>query len=178
MRTIGISIAFTLFAALAVAQQEGAQAVALEPSLKNPRALQALGDLLSGNPDRCAALGLGPYVGVRAMCLHSLGRVREAAQIADSVRAAFTAGTVGDSTFSPVLAARGLAEYHAWTSNAEESLAWLERAYAISPEGEDYRMIASSIYDKVRDDPRFKAGLQRARTQIYDRVRRASVGPH
>ena len=52
----------------------------------------------------------------------------------------------------------------------------MERAYAISPEGEDWRIIASALYDKVRNDPRFTAGLQRARTQIYDRVRRASLG--
>jgi TMEM175 potassium channel family protein len=39
-------------------------------------------------------------------------------------RAAFTAGTVGDSLYSPVLAARGVAEYYAWTGNTERSLAW------------------------------------------------------
>ena len=159
-----------------VAQREAARTLALEPSLVAARMYQALGDLLSGNPDRCALASLGPYVGVRAMCLHSLGREREAAQIADSLRAALKAGTAGDSSFSSVPAVRGLAEYSAWTGNAEESLAWLERAYAISPEGEDLRIIASGLYDKVRDNPRFKAGLQRARTQIYDRVRRASVG--
>src|SRR5256885_8017405 len=110
------------------------------------------------------------------MCLHSLGRLQEAARIADSLRAAFTARTVDDSIFSPVLVTRGLAEYSAWTGSAEESLAWLERAYAISPEGEDWRIIASGLYDKVRNDPRFRAGLQRARTQIYDRSRGASLG--
>lgn len=136
----------------------------------------ALSDLLSGHAERCATQSLGPYVGVRAICLHSLGRLREAARIADSLRAAFTAGTVGDSTFSPVLAARGLAEYYAWTGHAEGSLAWLERAYALSPEGEEFRVIASGLYDKVRNDPRFKAGLQRIYSQIYDRVRRARLG--
>jgi tetratricopeptide (TPR) repeat protein len=159
-----------------VAEQEAARAVALEPGLMRARALQALGDLLSGNPDRCAALNLGPYVGVRALCLYSLGRLREAAQIADSLGAAFTARTVGDSIYSPVLAARGLAEYSAWTGNAEASLAWLERAYALSPLGEDYPVIASGLYDKVQNDPRFKAGLQRLHTQIYDRVQRARLG--
>ena len=93
-----------------------------------------------------------------------------------SLRAAFTVGTVGDSLFSSVLAARELTEYYAWTGNAEESLAWLERAFAISPIGDDFPVIASGIYDKVRNDPRFKAGLQRARTQIYDRVQRARRG--
>src|SRR2546427_250062 len=176
----GVRIAFSQ-AALAgrryeVAEREAAGAVALEPSLVAARMYQALGDLLSGKPDRCALASLGAYVGVRAMCLHSLGRVREATQIADSLRAAFKAGTASDSSFSPVVVTRGLAEYSAWTGSAEESLAWLERAYAISPEGEDWRIIASALYDKVRNDPRFTAGLQRARTQIYDRVRRASLG--
>ena len=136
----------------------------------------ALGDLLSGNLDRCATLGLGPYVAVRAMCLHSLGRLEQATRIADSLVAAFTAATAAESIFSPVLVARGLAEYYAWTGNAVESLAWLERAYAISPEGEEFYVTASGIYDKVRNDPHFKAGLERVRTQIYDRVRRARLG--
>ena len=156
-----------------VAEREAARALAFEPGLMLARQLKALGDLLSGNAARCAVLSLGPYAGVRAMCLHSLGRFREAAQVADSLRAAFTAGTIGDSIFSPVLVARGLAEYYAWTGDAEESLAWLERAYAVSPLGEDFRVIASGVYDKVRNDPRFKAGLQQVHTQIYDRVRRA-----
>jgi len=158
-----------------VAVREGERATALEPSLVMAREHRALGDLLSGNAERCAGLSLGPYIGVRAMCLHSLGRQQEAAQIAESLRAAFTAGTVGDSIFSPVIAARGLAEFYAWTGNAEVSLAWLERAYALSPEGENPRVIESGLYDRVRNDPRFKAWLQRARTQIYDRVRRASL---
>jgi eukaryotic-like serine/threonine-protein kinase len=157
-----------------VAAQEAERTLVLEPSLMRVREIQALADLLSGNADRCARLVLGPHIAVRAMCLHSLGRLREAAQIADSLGAAFTAGTVGDSLYSPVIAARGLAEYYAWTGNAEQSLAWLERAYAVSPEGEDLRVIASGLYDRVRNDPRFQAGLQRIHTQIYDRVRHAS----
>jgi TolB-like protein/tetratricopeptide (TPR) repeat protein len=174
----GVRSAFSSVALAArrynVAAQEAERTMALEPSLMRAREDEALGDLLAGKVERCARLVLGPYVGVRAMCLHSLGRRREGAQIADSLGAAFTAGTGGDSLYSPVIAARGVAEYHAWTGNAVESLAWLEQAYAISPEGEDLRVIASGIYDKVRNDPRFKAGLQRMHTQIYDRVRRAS----
>jgi serine/threonine-protein kinase len=176
----GVRIAFSLDALASrrydLVARETARTLALEPGLLRAREHQAWGDLLSDNAARCAMLSLGPYIGVRAMCLHSLGRIREAVQIADSLRAAFTAGTVGDSIFSPVIAARGLAEYYAWTGNAEESLAWLERTYAISPEGEDFRVIASGIYDKVRNDPHFRAGLQRARTQIYERLQRARLG--
>jgi len=179
----GVRVAFALDALAArrydVAAQEAERVVALEPSLVAGRALQGLGNLLSGHPDRCATLGLGPYVGVRAMCLHSLGKVGEAARLADSLHAAFAAGATHDSAFSPVLAARGLAEYYAWTGDARQALTWLERAYAISPEGEFLGLIATGIYDRVREDPRFKAGLERERIRIYDRVRRArrEVGP-
>jgi TolB-like protein/tetratricopeptide (TPR) repeat protein len=171
----GVRMTFPIVALAAgrynVVAQEAARTLALEPGLINARAYQARSDLLTGNLDRCATLSLGPYVAVRAMCLHSLGRLREAALIADSLGAAFTAGTAGDSIFSPVLAARGLAEYYGWTGNAEQSLAWLKRAYALSPY--DDFVIASGIYDKVRNDPRFKAGLQQIRTQVYERVQRA-----
>jgi hypothetical protein len=53
-------------------------------------------------------------------------------------------------------------------------LAWLERAFAISPEGEDYRVIASGIYDKVRNQ-RFESVLDRIHAQIYERVRQARL---
>jgi hypothetical protein len=138
-----------------------------------PRAFQALGDLLSGHPERCLTQELGPYVGVRALCLHSTGKVREAALLADSLGAAFTAMAAGNSTYSPVLVARTLAQYYAWIGSVEESLSWLERAFALSPVGEDFIVIASAIYDRVRADPRFQAGLQRLNVQIYDRVRSA-----
>jgi hypothetical protein len=33
--------------------------------------------------------------------------------------------------------------------------------------------MASGLYDKVRNDPSFKDGVQRIRAQVYDRVQRA-----
>jgi hypothetical protein len=45
-----------------VAEREATRAAALEPGLMQARVWQVLGDLLSGNPDRCATLSLGPYV--------------------------------------------------------------------------------------------------------------------
>ena len=138
-----------------------------------PRAFQALGHLLSGDPERCLAQELGPYVGVRALCLHSAGKVREAARFADSLGAAFTATAPGDATVTPVLVARTLAQYYAWIGDVQRSLSWLERAYAISPMGEDFPIIVSAVYDRVRADPGFQAGLDRLNAQIYERVREA-----
>ena len=34
-------------------------------------------------------------------------------------------------------------------------------------------MLASGIYDKVRNDSRFQAGLQRIKAEVYERVQRA-----
>jgi tetratricopeptide (TPR) repeat protein len=157
-----------------VAVQEAERVQALEPGLMRARQLQSLADLLSGNASRCSTIELGPYVAVRAMCLHALGRVPEATRIADSLRAAIAAGAAGDSIYSPLTTARGLAEYYAWIGDVDQSLAWLERAFAISPEGEDYRVIASGVYDKVRNQ-RFQSGMDRIRAQIYDRVQRARL---
>ena len=156
----------------ATARQEADRALALEPGLVRARELQGLADLLLNEFERCVALDLGPNSGARAMCRYSLGRVREAEQDVDSLRASFMSPAPGDPGFSRVLPARALARYYAWSGNAEQSLAWLERVYAISPEGEDLVIIASGVYDKVRNDPRFQAGLQRIRAQIWERARR------
>ena len=167
-----IGLALSGFAARRVdlVIQGAAQAAALEPSLSRPRTFQALGDLLSGDPERCLTHELGPSVGVRALCLHSGGKLREAAQLADSLGAGFSVTATGSAAYSPVLLARTQAQYYAWIGDAERSLAWLERAYGLSPVGEDFAIIASAVYDKVRTDPRFQAGLQRLYARIYDRV--------
>ena len=156
----------------AAARQEADRALALEPGLVRARELQALSDLLLGEYARCLTLELGPQSGTRAMCLHSLGRVREAGAVVASLRAAYSAKPSSEAGTSPVEAARELARYHAWTGDPAQSLAWLERAFAISPEGEDLVIMASGVYDKVREDPVFSAGIRQLRTQISQRVQR------
>jgi len=155
-----------------IAAHEAERAATLMPGLMLAHWQQALGYLLSGDAARCAAVRLGPYVALHAVCLHALGQQAAAARIVDSLRTVFLFGTAGDSTFSPVLAARGLASYFAWTGNARESLAWLERAYALSPMGGEPRELASGMYDKVRDDPGFKAGIERLHADVFQRVER------
>ena len=175
----GVRVAAALTALAArrsdMAVQEATRALTLEPSLVRAAPLQALGDLLSGFPQRCLTRNLGPHMGVRAACLHALGQLREARQLVDSLRHAITGSLAADSNYSRTFAARSLAEYYAWIGDPAESLAWLERAYAISPVGEEFRTIASSLYDKVREEPRFTAGLKRIQAQVYDRVQRARL---
>ena len=156
----------------AAARQEADRALALEPGLVRAREIQGLADLLLSEFDRCIALDLGPNSGARAMCRYSLGRIREAEQDVASLRAAFTSTAPGDSSFRRVVPARALARYFAWSGNAEQSLAWLDRVFAISPEGEDLVIIESGVYGKVRNEPRFKVGLQRIGARIWERARR------
>lgn len=156
-----------------VVVEASTQAMALEPGLMRPRSFRALGDLLSNQAERCLTLDLGPHAGVRGLCLHAQGRTEEAARLVDSLGASFMATTSPDSSFRAIFVARSLAQYYAWTGVADESLAWLERAYQPSPVGEDIPVIASAIYDKVRADPAFEAGLRRLNAQVYDRVRAA-----
>jgi serine/threonine-protein kinase len=158
-----------------IAAREAERAVALEPGLMLPRAVQGLALLLLGDVSRCATISMGPDAGVRAMCLYALGRKRESAAIIDSLQGLLTANRAGDSVYSAVIAMRGIATYNAWTGNAEQALAWLERAYEVSPEGEDFRVIDSGIYDPVRNDPRFRDGLERLRAQVYSRFRQETL---
>jgi hypothetical protein len=176
----GVRVGFMLVALAArrhdVVDREARRAATLEPSLLGVRRYyQVLSALVSGTADRCAMLSLGLDIGVRAMCLNALRRFPDAARMADSLRAIFTRGKASDS-ITPGRAARRLAEYYAWSGNAPESLAWLERAYGLSPTGELFEIIDSGLYDKVRNDPRFQAGLQRIRTRIYQRTQRARRG--
>ncbi len=159
----------------ALAQQNAGRAATLEPGLMLAQWQRALAALLLGHPEQCVNLDLGPYTGARAMCLHSIGKTREAAQVADSLRTSFTSGALGDSTFSRITTARSLAEYYAWTGNPTESLAWLEKGFALSPYGDDDRVLSSGLYDKALKDAGFKAGLARLQSRAYEKVRQASL---
>jgi len=147
-----------------LAVQEADRTTALQPSLRAAREIWALAQLLSGHPDRCAARDLGFYRGLQAMCLHSLGRRAEAARIADSLRIAIANTRHHDS--SVLLPMQQLAEYSAWIGDAAASLSWLARVSDIAPGVEDPRNFASGIYDNVKTDPAFRAGLKR----IHDKV--------
>ena len=117
-------------------RQEAVRALALQPGLLRVRELQALADLLLGEFERCIALD-SDRIPEPAPCAPipwegSARRNRPPTLSARPLRPKRPG-----SDFSPVSAARALARDYAWTTNAEQSLVWLERAYDISPEGED-----------------------------------------
>ena len=134
--------------------------------------LEAYAQLLSGQAARCAERDQGPWVAVRAMCLHQLGRTREAAALADSLAAELDA-----EHYVFLHQYADLAAYYAWLGDAARSVHWLERALAHSPMLHDWQL-KSGLFDRVRSQAEFRDGFARARALAEDRLRarRAAIG--
>src|SRR2546423_2718022 len=111
---------------------------------------EGLALLLLGRPAECLALNLGDQPYLKAMCLEALRRHREAAAIVDSVAAAVRAGR---ATWA---APEGLGMYYAWLGDVEASIHWYEAAYRAV----QTRFLRSGVFDRVRDDARFRAGIE------------------
>src|SRR5438094_10245220 len=84
------------------------------------------------------------------MCVDALTRHTEAAAIVDSLAAAFRAG---HATWA---APEGLGMYDAWRGDVEASLHWYGAAYRAV----QTRFLRSGVFDRVRDDARFRAGIE------------------
>jgi adenylate cyclase len=148
--------------------REARTALALEPRFVNPRRQEARALLLLGRYEECAALDLGPYHGLRAMCLHSAGATEEARTIITKLGAAVR----GDASILPLQpGALGgdLAEFHAWIGDVDGTLAWLEWSADHSPIHQ-FLVTESATYDKIREDARFQREFARIRDEIIARL--------
>ena len=134
--------------------------------------LQAYAQLLSGRAADCAARDLGPWVAVRAMCLHQMGRSGEATALADSLGHELDA-----ERYAFLHQYADLAAYYAWRGDAAQSVHWLERALAHSPMLHQWQL-KSGLFDRVWTRPEFQAGFARARALADERLRarRAAIG--
>jgi TolB-like protein len=148
--------------------QEARTAQALEPRFLNPRRQEARGLLLLGRYDECAELDLGPYHGLRAMCLHSAGATDEARAIIDSLSAAVNA-RAPNLPLHPGALGGDLAEYYAWIGDVDGTLLWLERSAELTPIHQ-FLVTESATYDRIRSDARFQSGFERIRREIIARI--------
>ena len=126
---------------------------------------EGLALLLLGRPAECLALNLGDQQYLKAMCLEALRRHREAAAIVDSLAAAVRAG---HATWA---APEGLGMYYAWLGDVEASLHWYGAAYRAV----QTRFLRSGVFDRVRDDARFRAGIEQLTERNRARLERAIV---
>jgi tetratricopeptide (TPR) repeat protein len=134
--------------------------------------LQAYAQLLSGKAAECAARDLGPWVAVRAMCLHQIGHTAEAAALADSLGRELDA-----ERYAFLHQYADLAAYYAWRGDAAEAEHWMERALAHSPMLHQWQL-KSGLFDRVWSRPEFQSGFARARALADERLRarRAALG--
>jgi TolB-like protein len=150
------------------AVHEARIAQALEPRFLNPRRQEARGLLLLGRYDECAALDVGPYLALRAMCLHSAGAIDEARAIIESLAAALRAEAPNLPLHAGALGG-DLAEYHAWIGDVDGTLEWLQWSAEHSPIHQ-FLVTESATYDPVRADPRFQEEFERIRREIIARI--------
>lgn len=139
------------------------RASVLQPDLLAPRIIQAFALVLSSRSEDCVDLDLGSYEAVRAICLHSSGEAQEAASLIRDVM----------ETEGPRNARLHVASYLAWIGDARGAAEALGQAYEDSPHGLDYRVIASGIFDPVRDDAALRAELERIETEVWERAQSA-----
>ena len=142
----------------------------LESEVILPRYIQALALLLSGRVEECLDLDLGPHAGIRAICLHDLGRVEEAEAIADSLSVALLAGEQVDPEFTNVIPAGDLAAYMAWTGPPEGALRWIHRVFHLSPSGIDSRVLDSGLFDNLMMDADARREVASIRDGVWARV--------
>jgi TolB-like protein len=155
---------------LAIEQARIAQT--LESEVILPRSIQARAVLLSGRAQECLDMDLGPHDGIRAICLHALGRREEAEAIVDSLRTAVRSGRGVHPDFTPVIQAGDLAAYFAWTGQPERALPWIHRVYALSPSGIDLRVLESGLFDDLLENRAYRREVEDIRDRIWARVQR------
>jgi TolB-like protein/tetratricopeptide (TPR) repeat protein len=158
---------------------ESREAYRLEEGLSLARAYEARALALTGRGEECLTLELGVYDSVRALCLHAIGRVDEAARLAESTAGRIGAGDQGTSDYMVDVLAQDVASYYGYVGNAEEAILWIEAAFDLSPSGVDERLLGSALFDPVRRAPGFAQELdgirQRARARVV--ATRAQLQP-
>ncbi len=155
-----------------MAIREARRAVSLGPDVMLPRSIQALALLLSGRPEECLDLDLGPHAGLRAICLHDVGRIDRAAAIVDSLRTTIQSGNQVHPEFTDVIPDGDLAAYFAWTGAPDRAMPWIHRAFALSPSGIDPRVLESGVFEQLFASGQRRREVTDIRDRIWTRVQR------
>ncbi|MGD2121888.1 MAG: hypothetical protein PVJ76_09085 [Gemmatimonadota bacterium] len=155
-----------------LAIEEARTAGTLGPEIILPRSIQALALLLSGRAEECLELDLGPHAGIRAICLHDIGRLETAEAIVDSLRTALQSGDQVHPDFTNVIPAGDLAAYFAWTGSPDRAMPFIYRAFALSPSGIDPRVLESEVFEQLFASGQRRREVAEIRDRIWTRVER------
>lgn len=154
-----------------LAIREARTALDIQGDVMLPRSIQAIALILSDQAEECLNVDLGPHAGLRAICLHDLGRVEQAVAITDSLRAILRAGDQAHPEFTNVVPAGDLAAYLAWTGEPDRAIHWVHRAFALSPNGIDPRVLNSGIFESLLADAQLRREVAEIRDRVWTRVR-------
>ena len=146
------------------AVEEARRARAFDPEDRIAEMLLGNALLLRGEAAACAQLGLERWLATKAICLHETGREADGKMLADSL-----AGLLERGEYAIVPQFAALAGYRAWLGDAAGALAWLERSAEVSPMLH-YWHLESGLFDRVRNDTGFSAGMARVESRIRARV--------
>ena len=147
-----------------LALEEARRARAFDKGDQIAEMLQGNALLLRGDAQACADLPLKQWLATKAICLHEVGRTAEAQVLADSL-----AGLLNRDEYAIVPQFAALAGYRAWLGDPAGSLMWLQRAADVSPMVH-YWHLESGLFDRVRRDTVFAAGIARLEGGIRARV--------
>jgi serine/threonine-protein kinase len=147
-----------------LALEETRRARALTPGDPITVVLEGYALLLSGQAARCVALDLSPWPALRAMCLAEAGKEAAARALADTI-----ARDLGSGRFRQVHQFADVAAGHARRGETAAALSWLERSVALSPMLH-YWHLSSGLFDRVKDDPAFAAGVARLEGAVRARL--------
>jgi TolB-like protein len=146
----------------------------LAPAFLNPIRQELRALLLLQRYDDCLAVDPGPYLTLRAMCLHSAGRLDEARAVARSLGLALDDPKGSNLILNPGGVAGDLAEYYAWLGDVGATLQWMRRAVGISPAAQQLLVHHTGTYDRVRSDPAFVRGMADIHEDRQRRLRAAA----
>ena len=156
-----------------VAIEESREAYRLEEQLSLAKAFEGRALALTGRGEECLAIDFGVYELVRAICLYTLGRDAEARRLVADAERRLESDGLGDAPYLPEVAAQDLASYYGLVGDADGAERWLRFAFERSPAGVDARILGSSLFDPVRDDPSFAAAVEEVRASARARVAQA-----
>jgi serine/threonine protein kinase/tetratricopeptide (TPR) repeat protein len=155
---------------LAVA--EAREAYRLEEQLDVARAFEGRALALMGRGAECLEIEFGVYELVRALCLHSLGRQREARELALAAARALTSTGINEPEHLDEVVFQDLVSYYGFIGDADNATRWLRLAFDLSPAGVEERILQSALFDPVRDDPEFAAAVIEVKADARLRVSR------
>ena len=157
-----------------IAVREAHRVTELEPEITVSRALEGRALLLGGRLERCLGVEFGPHDAVRATCLYELGREAAATAIIDSIIRKMGEGGAADARYTDVTRLADLASYYAWIGDAPSMLQWLERAFDVSPMGVWTRILNTSLFRTMRNNPSTSRQLDVLKASVWQRVQAAS----